>query len=57
MSLSPRILGPIFKLPRAQSHSIEVQHRVVVPMADGVLLRPDRYFAAQSQRDPTVLPG
>ena len=34
---------------------MEAQHGVVVVMADGVLLRAVRYFAAQSTRDPIIV--
>ncbi len=44
MSLSSRILAALFKLHRAQSHSIEAQHGVEVLMADGVLLWADQVF-------------
>jgi putative CocE/NonD family hydrolase len=55
MSFSSRMIGWYFKLPPAETHTVAVERGLKVPMADGVTLLADRYYARQDPARPTIL--
>ncbi|KYK33231.1 MAG: CocE/NonD family hydrolase [Theionarchaea archaeon] len=55
MSITSRIMARMYKLPPAETYDIAVDRNLEVPMADGVVLRADRYYPRHSQNLPTLL--
>ncbi len=55
MTLISRLITAIEKLPPAETHDIEVERNIQIPMHDGVLLMADHYNPSKFGLRPTML--
>ncbi len=55
MTLISRLISAIEKLPPAETHDIEVERNIQIPMRDGVLLMADHYNPSKLGSRPTML--
>lgn len=55
MSLTSRLIASMFRLPKAETYDVVVEHNIQVPMPDGVILRADHYHPRGRGKLPTIL--
>ena len=55
MTLISRLITAIEKLPPAETHDIEIERNIQIPMHDGVLLMADHYNPSKLGPRPTML--
>src|SRR5258706_13158129 len=55
MAFLSRLIGPIAKLPPAETRDVIVERDLKVPMPDGVVLLGDGYVPRGSERLPVIL--
>src|ERR1700730_14706762 len=55
MTLVSRLAGRLFQLPPRRTGRIVIEHRIAVPMRDGVVLLADRFYARGGETAPVVL--
>jgi putative CocE/NonD family hydrolase len=54
MSISSRLIGRLFNLPKAETYKISIERDVKVPMPDGVVLLADHFYPEKG-KPPTIL--
>jgi putative CocE/NonD family hydrolase len=54
MSISSRLIGRLFDLPKAETYMITIERDVKIPMPDGIVLLADHYFPNRG-KPPTIL--
>ncbi len=55
MSLQSRLIARLYRLPAAQTRGVVVERALASVMADGVVLRADRYYPRDTPDQPTML--